>query len=345
MSLLESTRIQCNEDSSENVEYLDNDSEKTLGGKSSREGMESLDLSAIDKRTEDKIEDSESISIDSLKDEIQQKQETIHDKNTHINELKSLVSSLMTQLLRMGETEKQLSLVKRQLAEKEEDLKVERRNSESYKEALNEVKRILNQDIDEIEIPESYKKSKKVDSKVENKKVTFKDAPDIKEFSPKSTEEHLILPLCRYYSMLGDCPLLPAGRCHWRHSGNICFQFQRKGHCSWNDKCKYRHPVEYRVLRKRQRTYMPQRKKWVPQKAPRSSWRKPNCQPAFSKSQESYSNSTSSSSVSSTAGDSKESFTGLVELGTSALGGRSGLSSNMESGGLSPTGRITDELP
>ena len=178
----------------------------------------------------------------------------------------------MTQLLRMQGMEEQLSETEISLAEKKKYLENERKKSNIYQETLENVQTILYQDVDKIEIPTALKQSQKLDENV-NKRVTFKETLDVKEYYSDSKEK--LLPLCLSYSMLGDCTLESAGKCQKRHSGNICFQFRDRGQCSWKEKCKFRHPIEYRLLRRRnKRQFLPVRRPWFPRQAPTSSWRK-----------------------------------------------------------------------
>ena len=171
------------------------------------------------------------------------------------------------------------------------------------------------------------------------KRVTFKETVYTREHFPKlESNGKNTHPICPSYSMLGDCPLQPSGKCQRRHSGNLCFQFRDRGMCSWKENCKFRHPIEYRRFKQRQSYYQSDRRRhWFPPKEPRTQWR---AHQAVNKTSSKFSPTSSFASLSpSSSRDLRESSSGQMD--TSALGERSGLSSN-ETGGLSPTGNVAD---
>ena len=254
-----------------------------------------LDLSIIDEMPDDeKCQDEEDPLIKFLEDALMKREITIEDQNNQIKELKTLVCSLMTQLSRLVNVENELAVKMASFDKIEEELQIERVKLGKYKGTVQSIQRILEvEDADskeeEAEVPLIETRRKKVHFKDFEKEVSNKKSKSsvqvvekVQNFtSPKKEAlKRKSIPKCQYHSELGDCPLNSAGKCNKWHPRQICFEFKDRGNCKWDNHCKFRHPVEYKVFHLRRKSskpsYQHSRRKWCPRKAPRTQWRSSN---------------------------------------------------------------------
>ena len=255
MCFLESTRRDENEMESCSVNLLDISLTESI---------------SIETKSQNKEEDEEDPLIRVLEDALVKREGIISDQSTQIKELKTLVCSLMTQLSRLIDIEKQYVETKESLYEVEKELKEEKGKRNEIEGRMSNIKRMLNKEDDDLS--KKRKETATPVRSIKNKRVKFEECDDR---NSKSLHSVLGVPsVCEYHRVLGNCPMFSVGKCDQRHPRKICFQYREIGKCQWNDKCKFRHPLKYRIDTLQDLSIQQERRIWNPRTAPTTDWRR-----------------------------------------------------------------------
>ena len=253
MSILESTRIEHSEKESCSVNLSD--------------------LSMTEMKSETiKSQNEEDPLIRVLEDAVIRREKKIEEQNLQLKELKNLTCQLMTQLSRFIDIESQLEEKKKSMLELEDELENEKAESAKYKGIVSDIRGRIGGNEKSTRTSEERKKGTPYRKNM--KEVHFEAVSKINA----STGDISFIPVCESFSVIGSCRLKSSGWCKGRHPRNICFDFRDRGKCKWNERCKFRHPLEYRRHeRKWSNTHHKSQHigTWCGRDAQESNWRRP----------------------------------------------------------------------